>query len=446
VMSWSPWCKPSLVPVILALAGAMRWAQGATIEEAVPQPRDCPSGIPAAIHCLGGRDSAGAFYLIAVPKEWNGILVVHSHGGPFLGAPTMKRTEQDLQRWSIEPRAGYAWAASSYHQGGVAVHSAAQDTERVRQIAVKLLKPKLTILHGQSWGASVAAITAETYTDGKPYDGVMLSSGVLAGGSRAYDVRLDLRVVYEYLCHNHPRPDEAQYPLWMGLPAGVHMKEAEIKARVNECLAVDKPEAQRTPEQARKLRELLAVLKMPERTLQSHMNWATLHFQDIATQRTGGADVFGNIGAQYQGSDDDQALNAGVARYAADPAAVARFAADTDPTGQIPVPVLTVHAIDDPIAFVEMEHTFADTMARAGHADTLVQVFSEDHDHSYISDATYVATLNALMQWIREGKKPTPESVAAGCMAAQTQFKSTCHIRPEYHPAALDSRVTPRQH
>jgi len=444
-MKLMSWFKPGLFPVIAVLAGAMRLAHGAPVEEAPPQPRACPSGIPETIHCLGGQDSAGAFYLIAVPNVWNGILVVHSHGGPFLGAPTMKRTEEDLQRWSVEPRAGYAWAASSYHQGGVAVHSAAEDTERVREIAVKLLKPKLTILHGQSWGASVAAVTAETYTAGKPFDGVMLTSGVLAGGSRAYDFRLDLRVVYEYLCHNFPRADEAQYPLWMGLPADQHMKEAEIKARVDECLAVNKPAAERTPEQAAKLRQLLAVVKIPERTLVSHMSWATLDFQDIATKRTGGANVFGNIGAEYRGSDDDKALNAAVLRYAADPTAVTRFAADADPTGRIPVPVLTAHAIDDPTAFVEMEHTFADTMARAGRADSLVQVFSMDHDHSYISDATYVALLDALTHWVREGKKPTPADIAAGCEAAQAKFPSTCHLEPDYHPAALDTRVTPRQ-
>jgi len=46
-----------------------------------------------------------------------------------------------------------------------------------------------------------------------PYDAVLLTSGVLAGGTRSYDFRLDLRVVYQAVCGNHPRPDEAQYPL-----------------------------------------------------------------------------------------------------------------------------------------------------------------------------------------------------------------------------------------
>ena len=40
----------------------------------------------------------------------------------------------------------------------------------------------------------------------RPYDAVLLTSGVLAGGSRSYDFRTDLRVVYQYLCNNHPGP------------------------------------------------------------------------------------------------------------------------------------------------------------------------------------------------------------------------------------------------
>jgi hypothetical protein len=413
--------------------------------EPAPQATACPSELPATTRCLGGRDQAGAYYLIAMPQDWNGHLVVHAHGGPFLGEPTAKRIEEDLKRWAIVPRAGYAWAGSSFRQGGVAVRAAAEDTERVRGIFIRhVARPKLTLLHGQSWGASVAAKGAEMFTAGKPYDGVLLTSGVIAGGSRAYDFRLDLRVIYQQLCHNHPRPDEAAYPLWMGLPEGAKLSGAELAKRADDCLGLGRPAAQRTPEQARRLKTIVDVLRIPERSVQGHLNWATFHFQDIA-RRSGGKPVFGNIDALYRGSADDAALNAAVDRYAADPQALARFADDADPNGRIPVPVLTVHGINDPTAVVEMEHTFAQTMAAAGRADALVQTFSEDNEHSYLSDATYVALLDALRGWIEAGRKPTPQSVAEGCIQARAAFPSTCHFRPDYRPAPLDSRVTPRR-
>jgi alpha-beta hydrolase superfamily lysophospholipase len=429
----------------LLLGACAQKAAAPASAEAAPQATACPAELPASTRCLGGRDSAGAFYLIAMPADWNGTLVVHSHGGPFLGEPTQKRIEEDLKRWAIVPRAGYAWAGSSFRQGGVAVRSAAEDTERTRQIFVRhVAKPKLTLLHGQSWGASVAAKGAEMFTAGKPYDAVLLTSGVLAGGSRAYDVRLDLRVIYQQLCRNHPRPEEPQYPLWMGLPEGSTLTSGDLSRRVDECLGLARPAAQRTPEQAARVKTIVDVLRIPERSIQSHLNWATFHFQDIS-RRYGGKSVFGNIDARYRGSPDDAALNAAVARYGADPAALARFSDDADPNGRIPVPVLTVHGIHDPTAFVEMDNTFAATMAAAGRRDALVQTFTDESEHSYLNDATYVALLEALSQWAQKGAKPTPQQVAEGCERASAAFPSRCRFLPAYAPAPLDSRVAPRK-
>jgi hypothetical protein len=52
----------------------------------------------------------------------------------------------------------------------------------------------------------------------------------------------------------------------------------------------------------------------PRALVLGHLHWATWHFQDIAQVRTGGANVFGNVGVRYTGSADDAALNAGVLR------------------------------------------------------------------------------------------------------------------------------------
>ncbi|MES2957290.1 MAG: hypothetical protein V4792_03830 [Pseudomonadota bacterium] len=433
-----------LSPLLLSACGALPGAPDA-VEQAAPVAQACPAGIDAQTRCLAGRDSAGAYYLIALPKDWSGHLVLHAHGGPDLGPPTAQRVEADLQRWSVMPRAGYAWAGSSFRQGGVAVRAAAEDTERLRSIFVRhVAKPRLTVLHGQSWGANVAAKAAETFTAGKPYDGVLLTSGVLGGGTRSYDFRLDLRVVYQYLCANHPRPDEPAYPLWQGLPEGGTMTRADLAQRVDACLGVQRPAAERSAEQARKLKTLVDVIRIPEGQVIAHLAWGTFHFRDIATHRSGGGNVFGNVGVRYSGSPDDAALNAGVLRYATDPAALARFAADADLDGRIPVPVLTVHGIHDATAFVELESAFAATMARAGRADALVQTFSDDREHSYLSDATYVGLLANLEAWLAQGRKPTPLSVSEACHAARVRFPSSCRIVPDFRPAPLEARVPAR--
>ncbi|MDZ7865742.1 hypothetical protein [Acidovorax sp.] len=63
--------------------------------EAKPVAVACPAEVPATATCLGGRDSAGAYYLIATPKDWGGNLILHAHGGPDLAAPTAERARED---------------------------------------------------------------------------------------------------------------------------------------------------------------------------------------------------------------------------------------------------------------------------------------------------------------------------------------------------------------
>lgn len=451
--AWPRWtgAAPAALAAAVLAACAPVATQPQAVAEAAPAATPCPKDLAPIARCLSGKDSAGAYYLIAMPQQWNGHLVLHAHGGPALGAPKMERAVEDLERWSIMVRAGYAWAGSTFRQGGVEVRAAAEDTERLRQIFVQhVAQPQRTILHGQSWGASVAAKGAEmfqvTATSGKrPYDAVLLTSGVLAGGTRSYDFRTDLRVVYQYLCNNHPRPTEAAYPLNIGLPRDAAMTQADLAARVNECLALNKSAAERTPEQQRKLKTLVDVIRIPAGSIQGHMNWATFHYRDVVQHRTGGASPFGNQGVQYKGSPDDAALNAAVLRYRADPAAVARFAQGTDLSGRIPVPVLTVKGVDDPTAFVELDTAFKATMEQGGSAARLVQTFTQHHTHSYLSDPTYPTLMTALLRWVDEGVKPTPEGIAAQCPAFEAQFGKGCAFLPRYVPAALNTRVSDRE-
>ncbi len=425
----------------LLLAGCATEPAPAVPSEPAPQAVACPAEVPAGTRCLGGRDRLGAHVLIAVPPQWSGVLVLHAHGGPTLGEPKPERAVEDLQRWAVMVRAGHAWAGSTFRQGGVAVRAAAEDTERLRrQFVQHVAKPRRTVLHGQSWGAGVAAQGADMYGAAKPYDAVLLTSGVLGGGTRSYDHRLDLRVIYQHLCRNHPRPDEPDYPLWMGLSAGSTMNQAELASRTRECLGLGLPAAQRTPEQARKLKAIAALVRIPESSVQGHLNWGTFHFREIAT-RNGGKPVFGNIGVVYAGSGDealDREINARVPRYAADPEAVRAFAADTDPPGRVNVPVLSLHAVNDPVAFVELQHHFRGVMQRGGSGERLAQVYTEHAEHSYLADRLYVVAVQQLLAWAEGGPKPTPASMAAACDAS-------CRLVGDFEPLPLERRVLPRQ-
>ena len=291
-------------------------------KEAPPAQVACPEGVPAGTQCWRGQDSAGSHYLLAKPAQWSGVLVVHAHGGPALGEPKASRADEDIKRWAITLTEGHAWAGSVFRQGGFAVSTAAEDTERVRRIfAGHVAKPQRTLLHGQSWGAMVATRAAEMYP--QSWEGILLTSGVVAGPN-TYDFRLDLRAIYQHLCKNHPRPDEPQYPLSLGLPADNPMTAAELNTRVNDCLGVRKPAAQRSPEQVQKIKTIVDVLKIPENSIPGHMNWGTFTLRDVVT-KSGGASPFGDDTVKYRGSSNDAALNAAVLRFKADPQASARF-------------------------------------------------------------------------------------------------------------------------
>lgn len=420
---------------------------------AFPATADCPEELRGRALCYAGRDANGAYYSIALPNDWNGDLVMHAHGGPGLDPPSPDRSADDLARWSVMVKEGYAWAGTSYRRGGYGVRMAVADTENLRRLFVEVFgQPGRTLLHGQSWGGNVAAKLAENAeelapgTDGRgsAYDGVLLTNGVLAGGSRGYDHRVDLRVVYQYYCGNHPRPSEEQYPLWQGLPADSEMTTDDLKARIQECTGYQSAPADRTAAQQRNLSDILSVVRIPEETLYSHLKFATFTFRDLVHHRLGGRNPFGNRGVHYTGSHDDRALNEGVQRFAADPSAARDLSYDSDVTGKVSLPVLTLHAIDDPTAFVEHEAAYRASLEGADDAENLVQTFTTEAEHSVLSASEYAAALRSLAGWVATGRTPAPSDVAAACPAADRRYGEGCFFDPDFRPDDYASRVYPR--
>ncbi|MFJ8858108.1 hypothetical protein ACIRD8_06680 [Streptomyces sp. NPDC102451] len=425
------------------LIGPAQPSAAAGAPDAVP----CPAELAPKATCYAGQGPRGAHYTVAVPHAWNGTLVMHAHGGPDLGEESdPQRSADDLERWSVMVDQGYAWAGSAYRRGGYGTRMAASDTENLRRLFTKSFgRPDTTLIHGQSWGGNVAAKTIEMYGSGagSPYDGALLTNGVLAGGSRGYDYRVDLRVVYQYYCRNHPRPSEPSYPLWMGLHDDSAMTGAGLRARLQECTGHASAPADRTPLQQRNLDDILAVTKIPERTLESHLSFSTFTFRDIV-RRLGLRSPFSNQHVRYSGSHDDAALNAGVERFSADPSARRDLSYDSDVTGAVSVPVLTMHAIDDPTAFVEHETAYSDSLKGAHRDRHLVQTFTQEGEHSGLSTAEYASALSALSGWVRSGRKPTPASVAASCPAFDDTYGTGCFFRPGHRPGPYSSRVNPR--
>jgi hypothetical protein len=428
-------------PAILAalflampLGGAASPPSGAPLGRGAFERLACPDALAAHAHCHSARDARGAWVLVAMPRQWNRRLVVHAHGGPRLGEPAQGDSLEDLDRFAVMVRAGYAWVGSSYRQGGYGVRRAAEDVEASRQAFVAVWgAPERTLLHGQSWGGNVAAKLAELHAlddAGQPrYDAVLLTNGVLTGGTRAYRFRADLRAVYQYYCRNHPAPGEPSYPLWQGLPAASTMDRAALEARVNACTGLDRPAERRSPAQSAALRDILAVTGVREDTLVAHLAWGTFHFRDLVQRHLEGGNPFDNARTVYRGSRDDAALNRDITRFAADPKAVERLAYDADLSGQIVLPTLTVHAQGDPVVSPAAQHVYAATVSAAGRRHLLAQVRTDESDHSRLGDATLLTALRGLERWLDSGVAPDPTGLQQDCLA-QAASPADCRFLP----------------
>jgi alpha-beta hydrolase superfamily lysophospholipase len=415
----------------------------ATLAHAQPTVK-CPEPAPDDAKCYGTTDANGALVLFVVPARWNGVLVVHARDGPATKPPNPELNADDLNRWNAFVRAEYAWVDTTYRRAGYGVRDAVEDVENARKLFPASLKPpRRTLLHGEGWGALVAARAIEIHP--KSFDGALFTSGELAGATRSEDYRLDLRMIYQFYCRNLPRPDEPQYPPWMGLPPGSKLTSADVRARFNECTGSNLPTPQRTPAQRAALAAILAASRVPERTLPTQLARATLVIGDLVNRVLGGRNPFSNEGVEYRGSPDDRALNAGVPRFAADPGARADLAADADPTGRIAIPVFTLHAIGDPYTFVENETVYRATLERAGTAANLVQVYTDEAEHSSLSSAEYMAALDSLNAWIEHARKPTAAEVQVACKPYIARFDEPCRIKPDYQPGAWEARVYPRK-
>lgn len=428
----------ALAALLGLLAGA---AQAAT-------PADCPNGLPAGTQCFRERDANGAFVLMARPAQPHGGLIVHTHGGPRLAAPRATTSDEDIQRFAEFLAEGWSWASSSRRRGGFSVAMGAEDTDSARRLFVAAFgPPRITVAHGQSWGAAVTAALIERHNepgaDGRrPYDAALLTSGVLAGGTRAYDMRVDLRAAFQAVCGTHPAPGEPDYLVTLGLPPGQTMPRAELDRRLLACTGIGQPG--RSEEQARNAADLVAASGIPESVMGAHLAWATFVFQEIATHITGGRSAFGNTGVRYRGTRDDAAFNARVPRIAPDPAARAALAADADLNGRFAIPVLTMHGIGDLTAIVENQAAYRATVEGAGNTGRLVQVFVDEAQHSKMASPLYPAALAALVAWAEGGARPDAAAVLARCEALRARFGAECRIRPDYAVAAWESRVNPR--
>jgi hypothetical protein len=126
-------------------------------------------------------------------------------------------------------------------------------------------------------------------------------------------------------------------------------------------------------------------------------------------ERAGG-NPFDNTNTVYFGSDDDAALNRGVRRYTADPEAAEWMRQWYSIHAEIKDPVISVHALRDPIVPLKTLRAYDVASQIAGTSQLFVQKWVDQTGTAY-NRVVVEQAFNELEAWIRDGVRPVPGEI-----------------------------------
>ncbi|HEX6104536.1 MAG TPA: prolyl oligopeptidase family serine peptidase [Gemmatimonadales bacterium] len=339
--------------------------------------------------CAAGELPAGALYQVCFPGDWNGDLVVYAHGyvRPDLPLALPDDVIGGVPVAAAVNALGYAYATTSYRSNGLVADLAVEDLVELDEAVRARYRPdpSRTFIVGISEGGLVAALALERRPE--PYAGAIAACGPIGDFGMQVDYLADFRAVFDYFFPGV-------------LPGNAVTSPAELRENwesvhvpaVLSALASD-PVA---------TAELLAVtgapvdLPDPETIGETVIGilWYNVYATNDAQLRLGGQ-PYDNTARSYHGSTDDAALNAGIARYTADPAARAALQR-YETTGQLTRRIVTLHTSGDPIVPVAHQGLYAAKVSAAGADALLEQETYGRYGHCAFQQAELVSAFAAL--------------------------------------------------
>jgi pimeloyl-ACP methyl ester carboxylesterase len=341
--------------------------------------------------CSDGTTSGGALTRLCFPAEWNGDLILYAHGYVQPDAP-LAIPDNLIGGTPVEDlinAAGYAYATTSYRANGLVADVAVDDLVLLEELVRRTVRPDPLQVYvvGVSEGGLVAALAVEGQPD--RYTGALAACGPIGDFARQIDYFNDVRVVFDYLFPG-VIPGSPIDP-----PDEVRAGWAATYAPAVAAALADDPGA---------ALELATVTGIPAEGIDP-VSLGEAVAGILWYNVLGSADAQGRLGGQpydnedrvYQGSSDDAALNAGVARFTADPAARAalgRFETSGDPSA----PISIIHTTADPIVPFFHQPLYADKVAAAGRSELLDRRDVERFGHCAFTSSEILAAFGALPQ------------------------------------------------
>lgn len=361
------WGRPVLALLFL-LGWVGAWPPVAAAAPLPPREADGPAEPAAPQACDPDRVLAsGAVYRLCMPLLWNGDLVVYAHGYVPPTRPVGIPEEQmnlpgGIPVSTVVTTLGYAFATTSYRSNGLAVATGVADlVDLVSVFAAAKGMPERVYLAGVSEGGLITTLAVEGHPE--LFDGGLAMCGPYGNFRAQLDYMADLRITFDYFFPGLMPPDAVTIPSWLIDGWGDHY-------------AVAVRPALEDPANAAKVDQLLRVAgaatdpddsSTREATIEQLLEYNVLATNDARAKL--GGQPFDNQGRIYAGSDDDAALNAGVQRFGADPAALAAIGAHYQTGGRLAAPLVTLHSTADPLVPEWQALLYRDKVTAAGNPE-----------------------------------------------------------------------------
>src|SRR5215813_10528310 len=177
-------------------------------------------------------------YLINVPPDWNGGLVLFAHG--YQGEGAGKGTVQSEPLDDHLTKRGYAWAASGYRAWGYRPDWFLLDLLALRAHFINRFgQPRWTVIHGKSMGGHISIASLELYRG--VYQGALIEGGVIDGVGLAdwfYSYTAAAQYFSDLPLLDTPSPefDHLVYTKWlaaMGEPGSTRTVAGDLTALSN---------------------------------------------------------------------------------------------------------------------------------------------------------------------------------------------------------------------
>lgn len=304
---------------------------------------------------IEGVQASGALFCIDEPHaQWNGGLVIFAHGYVAVNEPLVIPWSQmtfvdaagnTVYMPDILNDMGFAFATSSYSVNGLAVQQGVEDIRDLIDVFTQVasMPPAFVLLVGASEGGLVTTLAVERHPD--QFAGGLALCGPIGSFTGQVNYWGDFRVLFDYFM-DLPRHDILPGTA-ISIPESLMTNWESVYAPRVLASLIFRPFA---------TKQLMTVSKAPydkadnATIAESSLGilWYNVFATNDAVEKLGGS-PFDNHNRKYKGSYSDYWLNRRVARFTADPAALAEIAANYETSGVLVSPLVTMHTTGDPI-------------------------------------------------------------------------------------------------